>query len=254
MSQGAGKSESKWFLWTVGFLLLIVLAGFFGADETTANSEDQGTIAELENTILKLPNDEIDANLLLGARRADAKRLLGVPGHSTKASGGNLASDIFDPAPGLGLIVEYRKGKVTRLTISAQWAGRNITQVVKWLKLSESGEIKIEDEVFTVDVPGDNTVVISSEFAYEHDAKRVVLKLREDVATGLEDSFLADGNDAHVSVRGKDKTILRIKWTLCGRPVLHNLVDGENAANLRNVGFNKIECLDGFGGRAWMDL
>jgi hypothetical protein len=85
--------------------------------------------------------------------------------------------------------------------------------------------------------------------AKKQEAERTLAGIRSrELAAGLmERRFLNKGMDVYVSLAGKDKTTLRIKYVLVSRPLAHQLAnDGATLDSLRKVGFKKLILEDGY--------
>lgn len=85
----------------------------------------------------------------------------------------------------------------------------------------------------------------------ERDAARLAARIA--APAEFEYSLLRDGYDTTVSVLGKDKTILRIVYIFCGRVWIMRLEDAIGRG-LREMGFTRLECYDGYDETAWIDL
>ncbi len=76
-----------------------------------------------------------------------------------------------------------------------------------------------------------------AELAAKESAQR-----RKDVAEKMELNFLDSGMDVHVSVAGKDRATLKIKYILMSRPFAHKIINAHEQINiLKLMGFKRIE-------------
>jgi hypothetical protein len=82
-------------------------------------------------------------------------------------------------------------------------------------------------------------------------ARKVSIKLREELSKRMEENLLKKGMDAEVYVSGLDKTTMRIKYVLFSRPFIYKLVnEGELLDNLEKSGFKKV-IFDNKFGQTW---
>lgn len=87
-------------------------------------------------------------------------------------------------------------------------------------------------------------------------AERVTNRyLREKFAGEVETLFLDKGMDVTVTIEGRDKNVMRLKWVLWSRPLVYQW--GKNVelmGKLRELGFSRIIFDTGFNQRWWYDL
>ena len=80
-------------------------------------------------------------------------------------------------------------------------------------------------------------------------------QLREEAATRMENKFLDQGMDVHVTVSGKNKDIITLKYVLISRPLVHQLnKDGTLIDNLQRMEFKKAIFTDGYRATWTFDL
>lgn len=101
-----------------------------------------------------------------------------------------------------------------------------------------------------------NAEVNRRESAIAEMAERVTKRyLREKFAEEAEKIFLDSGMDVTVSVEGRHKNVMRLKWVLWSRPLVYKW--GKNTeliGKLRELGFTRVIFDTGFGERWWYDL
>jgi hypothetical protein len=74
-------------------------------------------------------------------------------------------------------------------------------------------------------------------------------------ASNLENLYLDKGYDITVKVEGKDASILKMKWVLTSRPVVHKLTkDPDLIRAWRDMGFKKVVFTDGYRSTWYVDL
>lgn len=70
---------------------------------------------------------------------------------------------------------------------------------------------------------------------------------RQAFAEQMEGKYLQKGLDVHVSVHGKKKTTLQLKYVLMSRPTVYQLVNDESFETMvRGMGFKKVVFTDGY--------
>ena len=70
---------------------------------------------------------------------------------------------------------------------------------------------------------------------------------RDAFAAAYDKQLLAKGlNPTGVKAVGSDKSTLRIEIGMCSRQFLHEIQTGDIAAQLKAVGFKRLECTDGY--------
>lgn len=88
--------------------------------------------------------------------------------------------------------------------------------------------------------------------AMEKQDRAAALARRREYATQLERTYLQDGKDVHVSVRGTNGTTLHIQWVLVGRPLAYQMGNDEDVIHtLRTLGFKRLELSDGYDEIYW---
>jgi hypothetical protein len=79
----------------------------------------------------------------------------------------------------------------------------------------------------------------------ERDKKN--LPLRKAYANDAERRMLDVGRDFYFSVEGKDSSILRIRYVLMSRPLVHQMVNNSKIMDQwRDLGFNEVIFTDGY--------
>jgi hypothetical protein len=208
----------------------------------------------------RAPSKSVDLTAGLGKARSAVRRILGQPASST-ADVDNFAFEGFEVS------IAYERKTAVRAIVSAPGAGRSIPGALAWLKLGGGPgggrPIVVADRTYNVEPLADDTIVITeSSYAQaekqriEAEAKKVA---RKQLAEVLEQAFLKGGTDARVRVRGKDDATLWIEIVFCDRAWLYNFVNESSAgkpayAGLREAGFKRVECSDGFHQGASTDL
>lgn len=77
-------------------------------------------------------------------------------------------------------------------------------------------------------------------------SKTELIEHRKTFAKEYENTLLNRGRDAHVTTTGKHHEILKIKWILVSRPIVHAMSnDTETLTILRTLEFKKIVMTDG---------
>lgn len=95
--------------------------------------------------------------------------------------------------------------------------------------------------------------------AAQKDAARLLAD-RQQLAPLLEQGFLEDGMDTTVSLRGKARDVLRVRYIFCGRVWINDFMNHPDehgvthASILRLMGFRRVECTDGYDEEWTFDL
>ena len=63
-----------------------------------------------------------------------------------------------------------------------------------------------------------------------------------------ERTLLRNGFNVTVRVTGANATLLHIDWPLCSKSALFQITDGDDGEKLRDLGFKRVECADGYEG------
>ena len=85
--------------------------------------------------------------------------------------------------------------------------------------------------------------------------RSVMVMQRENWAEQYELSLLDQGIDARVSLKGKHKDKVKIRWVLLGRAIVHQITrDGTFLAGLEKIGFKRVTFSDGFYESWYYDL
>lgn len=83
----------------------------------------------------------------------------------------------------------------------------------------------------------------------------VMVQQRKNFAEQIEVAFLDDGIDFEVTLKGKHKDQLRIKWVLMGRAAVHAMTSGTGfLENAEKAGFKRVTFTDGFYESLYYDL
>lgn len=86
-------------------------------------------------------------------------------------------------------------------------------------------------------------------------AEKLQMSQREILAQQFEQIFLDQGMDIYVTIKGKNKDILNMKYILCSRPFIHQFNKEEKLlVGLSKGGFKRIQCETGYGEKWWLDL
>lgn len=86
-------------------------------------------------------------------------------------------------------------------------------------------------------------------------AINLMIEQREAMAKRLEQNYLKKGLDVYISLNGKDKSTMKLKYVLFSRPLIHNLInDSEFTGSLRTAGFTKVIFTDGYDNTWTVDL
>lgn len=81
----------------------------------------------------------------------------------------------------------------------------------------------------------------------EEGVRQVMMSQRERRASEIENVMLEEGFDVSVTLKGKYKDQLRIRWVLIGRALVHQFTkDGELLAGLQKIGFQRVVFSDGY--------
>lgn len=62
----------------------------------------------------------------------------------------------------------------------------------------------------------------------------------------LENNYLDEGLDIHVTTHGRNATTLRLEYVLFGRVWAHQFSEGEHWGTIRDLGFKRVEMRDGY--------
>lgn len=135
---------------------------------------------------------------------------------------------------------------------AAQGIGREEAKKIKAAERAEAR--KAANEVAAEKVREAEEVKARQEEAKAHHVKMKAKRAR--VAEDFERSLLSQGIDALVRARG---TTLWMKWAGCDRSTVYMTVNGNAThegfhSELRASGFTRVECSDGFGSTAWLEL
>jgi hypothetical protein len=96
--------------------------------------------------------------------------------------------------------------------------------------------------------------LIREEIEKEQTRKNAIAT-RRNMADKLETSMLDAGYDFYITVEGKEAEIMRIKYVLTSRPMVHKITkETEILTNLRNAGFKTVIFTDGYDESYSMDL
>ncbi len=160
--------------------------------------------------------------------------------------------------------VIFDQGRASSVAISAEQppARLDLALTRQWLGLAGSGDIRIGSHAVRVDVSDESNVAfLDDAWALAQAKKEEAEKTKTETKTNAElrkkfaaiedKNFLEHGFNAQVAVDG---TVLRIQWALCNRATLTQMFDGDDQANLKEIGFTRVVCSDGFEGYAYFDL
>lgn len=86
-----------------------------------------------------------------------------------------------------------------------------------------------------------------AEKEYDGAVRGVMVVQRQNRADQFETLMLDSGMDVSVTLRGKYKDQMTVRWILLGRVTVHQLTkDGELMAGLQNIGFKRVTFTDGY--------
>jgi len=87
--------------------------------------------------------------------------------------------------------------------------------------------------------------------AQDKRAREQAIKIRKEIAAGLERQYLDNGADVYVTTSGSNHTTLRIKWVLMSRPEVYDTINRTREMDtFKALGFKEIVFSNGFGD-AW---
>ena len=77
--------------------------------------------------------------------------------------------------------------------------------------------------------------------AQDKRAREQAIKIRKEIAAGLERQYLDNGADVYVTTSGSNHTTLRIKWVLMSRPEVYDTINRTREMDtFKALGFKEI--------------
>lgn len=133
--------------------------------------------------------------------------------------------------------------------------GRQLDSIPGWLGMEGDAPWTVGGDKFYVESDARSHTILFSSSKMQDEAREAELNtkraegqsLRENMARNMENAMLSEGKDMVIRASGKFGTTLRIKYIFCGRPMMHQLINNrELVSNLREAGFEKVTCYDGY--------
>jgi cell division septum initiation protein DivIVA len=264
---------------TIGLALALLVGGYMAKvmyanqkyDEEAQKRATEVQKRAAEAAKLILPAAGIDARQVLAQPRAVARATLGAVSRSESTP---EVVDWFKKPP-VDITVVYEGGKAIELALIAPGSVRMdadaVSAALKWMGLDPNGAapgiVTLTGVKYRV-MPGAASVrVVDDARLAAKEAKAAAARLsemRKQLAAGVEEGLLKQGQNVRVSVLDGGKT-LWIEWVLCNRATMTQLLDGggrgsgadhEHAIfqkSLKMAGFTQVKCLDPFSqaGVAW---
>jgi len=149
--------------------------------------------------------------------------------------------------------------------IQAQASAQHKSELIeaaKTLKSSDGSEgVRVFGELSKLEPDNKDYIAKLTQFQKVKDRQDAAAKktqdiaLRKAMAKAAEENFLSNGFSADVTTRGKDSTVLHIKFALVSKAFAFQVSrNGEFIGNLRKAGFTEVRMTDGFNDNWMVDL